>query len=155
MLKTIVPFIFTTLIATLLVCIVSTQIILADLQSFGLSISTEVRFNATIQDLLGLAPALYLLISIGFLVGFIIARYAHQLIGGNRAIWYIAVGMTSFPITMYLIQYFMGLTPIASARTPLGLFLTTCCCIISAWLFAFLTSHSAAKPSYLGNNNEQ
>jgi len=148
-------FIFSTFLATLLVSIVSTQIILAEVQSFGLSISTEIRVNATIEDLLGLAPALYLLISIGFLVGFIIAKYAYQLIGGNRILWYVGVGITSFPITIHLIQYVMGLTPIASARTPLGLFLTTCCCIISAWLFAFLTSHSAAQPSYLGNNNEQ
>ena len=142
MLKTIVFFIFTTLIATLLVCVVSTQIVLADVQSFGLTITNDVRLNATFEDLLGLGPVLYILISVGFLIGFIVAKYAHKYMGGNRALWYVASGCTTFPITTYIIQYSMGLTIVASVRTPMGLFLATLCCIFSAWLFALLTSKS-------------
>jgi hypothetical protein len=155
MLKTIVLFICTSLTATLLVCIVSTQIVLADVQSFGLNIAWAVRLDATIKDILGLAPVLYLLISIGFLIGFILAKYAHQFIGGNRMAWYIASGCTTFPLTMYLIQYIMGLTIIASTRTPLGLFLTTCCCIFSVWLFALLTSRTKIKLITQGNQNDK
>ena len=140
MLKTIIVFIFTTLIATLLVCIVSTQIILADVQTFGLNVTNDVRLNA--DDLIGLGPVLYILISIGFLIGFIVAKYAHKYLGGNRTLWYIASGCTTFPITTYLIQYSMGLTLVASVRTPMGLFLATLCCIFSAWLFALLSSKS-------------
>jgi hypothetical protein len=142
MLKTIIVFIFTTLIATLLVCIVSTQIILADVQTFGLNVTNDVRLNATLDDLIGLGPVLYILISIGFLIGFIVAKYAHKYLGGNRTLWYIASGCTTFPITTYLIQYSMGLTLVASVRTPMGLFLATLCCIFSAWLFALLSSKS-------------
>ena len=142
MLKTIVVFIFTTLIATLLVCVVSTQIVLADVQSFGLNVTNDVRLNATLEDLLGLGPVLYILISIGFLIGFIVAKYAHKYMGGNRTLWYVASGCTTFPITTYIIQYSMGLTIIAAVRTPMGLFLATLCCIFSAWLFALLTSKS-------------
>jgi hypothetical protein len=140
MLKTIVVFIFTTLIATLLVCIVSTQIVLADVQSFGLNVTSDVRLNATLDDLIGLGPVLYILISVGFLIGFIVAKYAHKYIGGNRTLWYVASGCTTFPITTYIIQYSMGLTIIASVRTPIGLLLATLCCIFSAWLFALLTT---------------
>ena len=142
MLKTIVFFIFTTLIATLLVCMVSTQIVLADVASFGLNVTTDVRLNATLDDLIGLGPVLYILISVGFLIGFIIANYAHKYIGGNRTLWYVASGCTTFPITTYIIQYSMGLTLVASVRTPMGLFLATLCCIFSAWLFALLSSKS-------------
>lgn len=142
MLKTIVVFIFTTLIATLLVCVVSTQIVLSDVQSFGLNVTNDVRLNATLEDLLGLGPVLYILISIGFLIGFIVAKYAHKYMGGNRTLWYVASGCTTFPITTYIIQYSMGLTIIAAVRTPMGLFLATLCCIFSAWLFALLTSKS-------------
>lgn len=140
MVKTSVLFIGICLLATLLVCIVSTQIILAEVQSFGLSVSLPVRLEATITDLIGLGPILFLVISGGFLIGFIIAKYAYQLIGGNRTAWFIAAGCTTFPLTMYLIQFTMGLTVIASARTPLGLFLITCCCVFSTWVYAVLTS---------------
>jgi len=159
MLKIIVLFIFSTLIATLFVCIVSTQIILAEVQTFGLSISTSVRLEATMKDLLGLFPALYLLISAGFFIGFIIAKYAHQFIGGKRMVWYMIAGATTFPLTLYIIQFTMGLTIIASARTPEGLLLTTCCCIFSAWVFSFLTSRPFSQGNHsnndLGDSNEK
>tara|TARA_R110001583_G_scaffold110519_1_gene259451 strand:- start:721 stop:1188 length:468 start_codon:yes stop_codon:yes gene_type:complete len=155
MLKTIVLFICTTLIATLLVCITSTQLVLADVQSFGLSISFTDRILATYKDILGLGPSLYLLITSGFLVGFILAKYAHQFIGGNRMAWYIAAGCTTFPLTMYLIQYIMGLTIIAAVRTSLGLFLATCCCIFAAWLFAWLTSATKVQLTTQGNHHEK
>ena len=154
MLKTIALFIFTTITATLLVCIVSTQIVLADVQSFGLNITTEVRLDATIKDLIGLGPVLYLLTAPGFLLGFIVAKYAHKFMGGNRMAWYIAAGCTTFPLTMYLIQYNMGLTIIAAVRTPIGLFLATVCCMTCAWLFAFLTSPANIQSNNSGNHNE-
>ncbi|GHE82955.1 hypothetical protein [Thalassotalea profundi] len=143
MVKTSVLFIGISLLATLLVCIVSTQIILAEVQSFGLSVSIPVRLHATMTDLVGLGPILFLIIASGFLIGFIIAKYAYQFIGGNRTAWFIAAGCTTFPLTMYLIQYTMGLTVIASARTPLGLFLITCCCIVSTWIYARLTLNNS------------
>lgn len=154
MFKTITLFIVTTLIATLLVCIVSTQIILAEVQSFGLGISTAVRLEATLKDLLGLFPTLYVLISVGFLIGFIVAQYTHQLIGGNRFFWYIAAGATTFPLTLFIIQSTIGLTVIASARTQQGLLLTTCCCVFSAWVYAFLTSRSFTQGNHSENNLE-
>tara|TARA_R110001632_G_scaffold48305_4_gene121759 strand:+ start:660 stop:1127 length:468 start_codon:yes stop_codon:yes gene_type:complete len=155
MFKTIVLFIFTTLIATLLVCIVSTQIVLADVQSFGLNVSHDVRLNTTLDDLIGLGPVLYILITSGFLIGFIIAKYAHKYLGGNRTLWYVAAGCTTFPLTTYIIQYSMGLTILAAVRTPMGLFLATLCCIFSAWLFAFLSSRSHIHANNLGKQDEK
>tara|TARA_R110000744_G_scaffold7183_4_gene24598 strand:- start:1194 stop:1661 length:468 start_codon:yes stop_codon:yes gene_type:complete len=155
MFKTIVLFIVTTITATLLVCVVSTQIVLADVQSFGLNISTEVRLDTTIKDLIGLGPVLYLLTAPGFLIGFIIAKYAHKFMGGNRMAWYIAAGCTTFPLTMVLIQYNMGLTIIAAVRTQMGLLLATLCCMFSAWLFAFLTSRTNIQSNNSGNHNEK
>lgn len=160
MLKIVLLYITAVLLAALLTSFVSTQIILSELHSFGISVSPFDRIVTTAKDLLGLGITLFVLIAPGFLVGFIIAKYAHQLMGGNRKLWYAMAGFTSFPMTLYLIKYFMGVTLLASARTSWGMLLAALCCMFAGWLFAVLSTKSeseAESTSELGleeNENE-
>jgi len=151
MIKMVMRFAFSVLIAALLTSLVSTQIILFELGTFGISVSFMDRITATLTDFVGLGITLLALITPSFLVGFIIAKYAHQLFGGNRKLWYMAAGFSSFPVTLYLMKYFMGLTALASARTPMGMLLVGFCCMIAGWLFANLTSVSYSE----GQSNEK
>ena len=140
MLKTTLFFISAVIDAALLTSIVSTQLVLADVKSFGLEVSIGDRLDATIHDLIGLMLPLLILIGLSFLVSFAIARYAVRIIGGNRTLWYMAAGFTSVPAAILIIKYFMGGTLLAAARTSLGMFLVACCCMAGGWVFAFLTS---------------
>lgn len=136
--KTIVIFVTAVVFAAILTSIVSTQLVLADIQSFGLAVSLGDRLQATLHDLLGLALPLVMVIGLSFLVAFIVARNAIRMIGGSKMIWYMAAGFTSVPAGIFLIKYFMGGTLLASARTSLGMLLVACCCMAGGWLFAHL-----------------
>jgi hypothetical protein len=125
---------------SILTSIVSTQLVLADVRSFGLTVSFGDRVQATLHDLLGLALPLLVLIGLSFLVAFAVARYAIRLIGGNKMMWFMAAGFTSVPAGIVLIKYFMGGTLLASARTSLGMLLVALCGMAGGWVFAYLTS---------------
>lgn len=154
MAKTVLRFIATVLIAALLTSFVATQIILSELEGFGISVSLFDRFVTTMTDLIGLGITLVVLIAPGFLIGFVIAKYAHQFIGGNRKLWYAAAGLLSFPVTLYLIKYFMGVTLLASARTPWGMLLAGLCCMFAGWLFATFTALSNVEENTNENSNQ-
>ena len=140
MLKTALFFISAVIDAALLTSIVSTQLVLADIKSFGLEVSIGDRLEATTHDLIGLMLPLLILIGLSFLVSFVIARYAVRIIGGNRTLWYMAAGFTSVPCAILIIKFVMGGTLLAAARTSLGMFLVACCCMAGGWIFAFLSS---------------
>ncbi len=150
MIRIVLSFLASVVVATFLASIVSSQIIVYELQSFGLNVTLLDRLSVTGNDLIGLTPVLAALIAPSFLVGFIIAKIAHRFLGGNKLYWYLASGVTSLPSTIYLIKYFAGVTILASVRTLPGLFLVVICCILSAWLFYVLTNSYEVED----NNNE-
>jgi hypothetical protein len=138
--KTLAYFVVAVVDAYILTSIVSTQLVLADIQSFGLAVSFGDRVQATLHDLLGLALPLLVLIGLSFLVAFAVARYAFRTIGGNKMMWFMVAGFTSVPAGIVLIKYFMGGTLLASARTSLGMLLVALCGMAGGWVFAYLTS---------------
>lgn len=137
--KTVLYFFVTVLITFLLASIVGTQIVLADILSFGLDVPFSDRISATFHDIVGLAPALSILIAAAFLVAFVVAALCSRFVGGNRMYWYLAAGFTSLPATLILIKSLMGGTLFAAARTGLGMFLIALCGLVGGWLFARLT----------------
>ncbi|MCP3675761.1 MAG: hypothetical protein GY829_15015 [Gammaproteobacteria bacterium] len=140
MLKTTIHFLATIVITTVLISIVSSQLVLADIQSFGLDISNLNRLEVTAKDIIGIGPILLLMIGLSFLVAFIIARYSFRFFGGNKKVWTITAGLFSFPVTLYLIKYFMGVTILASARTTVGMLFIACCCAIGGWIYSILST---------------
>ena len=89
-----------------------------------------------------------MLIGISFLIAFIVARYAHRMIGGSRAIWFSAAGFLSVPCALLLLKMAMGGTLLAAARTSLGMFLIACCCMAGGYGYAWITER-------YGNAGEQ
>ena len=85
-------FVAAVLATFLLASIVGTQLVLADILSFGLVVSSSDRVSATIHDIAGLATVLPILISVAFLVAFIIAESGRRILTGNRTYWYMAAG---------------------------------------------------------------
>jgi len=136
--KTLLYFIVTVLATFLLVSIVGTQLVLADILSFGLVVSLSDRVSATVHDILGLATMLPILISVTFLLAFVIAETARRVLNGKRNYWYMVAGMTSLPASLVLIKTLMGGTVFAAARTGAGMLLIALCGLFGGWLFARL-----------------
>ncbi len=145
MLKILLNFVISVFVTTLLVTIASSQIILAEMAGFGLEVSFAQRLDVTLKDIPGLGPALIMLVIPGFLITFAIARYCQRFIGGNRNIWFSIAGFISLPGALYLMQYFMGATILASARTNTGMLVIACCCALGGLLYAILSSSSSSK----------
>lgn len=136
--KTVLFFVAAVIDTTILVSVVSTQLVLADVSSFGLTVTMGDRVATTLQDLLGLGPALLILVSCSFVVALPIAHFAHRKFGGNRMWWFSAAGFSSLPAAIVLIKLAMGGTLLASARTPLGMFLVALCSMAGGWFYAWL-----------------
>jgi hypothetical protein len=62
--RLILAFIFAVLLSLLLTSIIGTQLVLADIMSFGLDVSFADRVSATTHDIVGLAPVLSILITV-------------------------------------------------------------------------------------------
>ncbi len=139
MLKTTINFIFTILFTSLLVSVVSTQIVLTEIQGYGLTVPFMLRVSVTFNDMLGLVPGLFLLLTVCFLIAFSIARYVCKLLNGSRWFWFTLAGLCAFPVTLLLIRYVVGVTLLTSARTLTGMLLIASCCAAGGWLYSFLT----------------
>jgi hypothetical protein len=129
----------------LLVSIAGTQLVLADILSFGLAVSLSDRVSATIHDIAGLATMLPLLIGVTFLLAFIIAESGRRILAGKRTYWYMAAGLTSLPAALTLIKTLMGGTVFAAARTGFGMLLFALCGLIGGWLFARLVNRGGTE----------
>ena len=138
MIKSVLIFLAAVVDAAILTSVVSTQLVLADIKSFGLTVTFSDRLQTTLHDLLGLALPLIMLIGLSFLVAFTVARYANRTIGGSKKLWYLAAGFTSVPSAIVLIKYVMGGTLLASARTPLGMLLVAGCGLAGSWIYVYL-----------------
>jgi len=137
--KTGLIYILSVLCTFLLASIVGTQIVLADILSFGIEVSLSDRISATFHDIVGLAPTLSILIGAAFLVAFVVAALCTRFLGGKRMYWYLAAGFTSLPATLMLIKSMMGGTLFAAARTGFGMLLIALCGLAGAWVFVRLT----------------
>ncbi len=140
LIKTMLYFIVAVLATFLLASIVGTQLVLADILSFGLVVSLSDRVSATIHDIAGLATMLPILISVTFLLAFIIAESGRRITSGKRIYWYMAAGLTSLPASLTLIKTLMGGTVFAAARTGSGMLIIALCGLFGGWLFARLVN---------------
>ena len=137
--KIVRAFILAVLITFLLSSVIGTQLVLMDVKDFGLDVSSSQRLSSTLHDIIGLAPALSILISTAFLVAFAVAALCNRFLGGNRYYRYTLAGFTCLPVTLLLIKYIMGATLFAAARTGYGMFLVSLCGLLGGWVFARLT----------------
>lgn len=143
--RTMLYFIVAVLATFLLASMLGTQLVLADILSFGLVVSLSDRVSATIHDIAGLATMLPLLISVTFLLAFIIAESGRRILTGKRTYWYMAAGLTSLPAALTLIKTLMGGTVFAAARTGSGMLLFALCGLIGGWLFARLVNRGKTE----------
>lgn len=139
MIKTVLAFIIAVLITILLMSVAGTQIVFADILSFGLDVPLSDRVSATLHDIVGLAPALSVFVAVALLIAFVVAALGKQFLGGNRTYWYLVAGFTSIPVTLILIRSIMGGALFAAARTGFGLFIMALCGLLGGYLFARLT----------------
>ena len=95
---------------------------------------------------LAILKSLGIVISICFLIGFLIAGLVKRFLGGSRLSWYTMAGGLSLAATLILMEHVLELMPVAGARTTAGMFTQALAGAMGGFVFAQLT-----KPKPTGN----
>jgi hypothetical protein len=122
----------------------STQSVIASLQSINVAIPFATRLSMTVNDL-GILPALGSITLICFIFGFIVAALCKRFIGGSRTIWHITAGAVAIISTLLIMKAILLVSPIAGARSTLGLLSFGLAGAIGGWIFDKTTSTDTAQ----------
>ena len=134
-------FIVAVLSTSVLASAFSSQFVIAALQGVGVEISLGTRFTMTLRDF-AIFETLGLVTAACFFVGFIVAAICQRFIGGVRLLWFVVAGASALTCTLLLMTWQLQLTPIAGARTSLGLAFQALAGAIGGFLFAKLSADS-------------
>lgn len=138
--KTVLVFILSVIIATLVASLFSTQFVIAGLEQSGATVGWGDRLDMTLYDLGHLGRLYGIFIFIGLLIAFLAAGQVHRIAKTKRPLIYVIAGMTSFIVMLYLMQaVFFGVPIIAGARSGLGLAFQALAGGLGGYVFARMT----------------
>ena len=145
-LRYILAFLISLVMASLLACIFSTHFVLEGLNDIGVDIPLADRLLMTIFDL-GMIRVLGIVFACCFVIAFVVAAICHRLLPGSRTFWFSVGGATSIGVLLFSFDVFLGGMPIAGARTLPGLFFQCLAGGLGGWLFAKLSMLQVNKES--------
>ena len=124
-----------TLIAYAAAAIAATQSVMASLAALNVPVGIGERLRTTGGDLIGMAPMFAPMIGAGFAIAFVVAA----LIVRRRPDWrwfgYPLAGGVAVLVIHLALQAAFQITPIAAARTTLGLAIQVACGVLGGWVF--------------------
>jgi hypothetical protein len=88
--------------------------------AMGVEIPTATAFRTAMGDFIGLAPALGGVLGIALAVAFVVATWLGPRLKVPALLAYPLAGGVAVGVTLMLMRWQMDITPIASAREPLG-----------------------------------
>lgn len=139
-LRTLIAYVVSVLVATIGLSAVSTSTVFANLKEMGYPASASDQVSTYIGDLVGLAPAAGGINAIGLLIAFSIAWLIIRFLWNRRTLGYTLAGFVALYVEMLAMgQLFGGITPIAGARTMGGMLAIGAVGAISGYIFARLS----------------
>lgn len=137
-LRYIIAFIISVLAASIIASMFSTQFVVAGLRELAIEIPVATRLAMTFGDL-AILKTLGIIVSLCFLISFVIAGLAKRYIGGSRLSWYTVAGGLSLATALLLMEQVLQLMPIAGARTTGGMSTQALAGAMGGFIFAQLT----------------
>jgi len=121
MLRVLKAFFPAVILTYVLASILSTQIILGNLQGMGVDVSGMVRLSTTFHDLLGLTSSYLVLILVAFVLGMPVAAGLTKLMPSYRLTLFVLAGFVAIVALHLIMKAVLGLSGIAATRTMAGL----------------------------------
>lgn len=121
MLRLLKAFIPAVLLAYFLASVLVTQANLAAVQSMGLEVSTGVRLDTTVRDMVGMASSYLILILVSFTLALPVAAGLTRLLPDQRALLFTLAGFVAIVALHLIMKAALGLSGIAPTRTMVGL----------------------------------
>ncbi len=121
MLRVLKAFFPAVILTYVLASILSTQIILGNLQGMGVDVSAMVRLGTTFHDLVGLTSSYLVLIMVAFVLGLPVAGGLTKLMPSYRLTLFVLAGFVAIVSLHVIMKAVLGLSGIAATRTMAGL----------------------------------
>lgn len=106
------------------------------LVALGVEISTVTALWSGANDFIGLAPALGAVLGIALAIGFVVAKWLGPRLKVPALLAYPLAGGVAVGVTLMTMRWQMAITPIASAREPLGFALLCGAGVLGGLVFA-------------------
>lgn len=124
--------------------VVQSQLNLARIVALGGPVTIDARLATTWHDLVHFAPTFAAIVALGFLIAFVVAALIVRRVPRSRVFWHALAGATAIATALLLMQYLLGLQPVAAARDGFGLAALAVCGAIGGWVQAGFSARPAA-----------
>ena len=101
--------------------VAATQSVMARLADMGVEVGMATRLQTTFQDLVGMAAMYLPIIAAAFAVAFPVAAVVSRYLPRWRGLGYPLAGGVAILAVHFILNQTFNITPVAAARTPLGL----------------------------------
>lgn len=119
--RIVVGYALSVIIATVLGALVHTQVNLAGIAAAGAPTPLDLRLETSLGDLAGLAPVFGPVVAIAFAVGFAVAAVLRLLLRPLAGVAFPLAGAAAMATALVAMKIaYAGVTPLGSARTAVG-----------------------------------
>ena len=132
-------FVACVLIAEALAATASTQFVLHELARLGVGVSLAERLDTTAHDIIGMLPLFGTVIGVGFLIAFPIAWFLSRHLPQWRTPLFAAAGFCAIAVAHVVMNQSLSITPVAGARSSLGLMAQGLAGAIAGFLYTRLS----------------
>jgi hypothetical protein len=138
MVRALAAFVAAVLIAYVCAVLAQTQHVMARLSELGVDVTFGDRLSASLHDLVGMATLYLPILAVAFAIAFPVAALIIRFAPNWRALGYPLAGGVAVLAIHVILNQVLDITPIAAARTTLGLTVQALCGALGGWLFGTL-----------------
>ncbi|MBN7799137.1 hypothetical protein [Parahaliea mediterranea] len=121
MLRVLKAFFPSLLLTYVVASVLATASVMSSLRGMGVDVGVATQLQATWHDLLGMSSSYLLMILVAFVLALPVAALLVRLAGGWRLPLFLLAGAVALLVLHWLLSLTLQVTPVAAARTPLGL----------------------------------
>jgi len=135
MLRALAAYVAAVLVTYTLATIAATQHVMARLVDMGVDVSLADRLGTTLHDLAGMTTSYLPILAVGLAIAFPVAAGVARFAPRWRTIGYPLAGGLAVLVIHFTLSQLFNITPVAAARTTLGLTVQALCGALGGWLF--------------------
>lgn len=143
-LRVMMAFVACVLVAEALAATASTQFVLHELGRLGVAVSFADRVDTTAHDIIGMLPIFGIIIGIGFAIALPVAWLLSRPLPQWRTPLFAAAGFTAIVVAHFVLNKSLSITPVAGARTGLGVLVQGFAGALAGLLYTRLSPRPAA-----------
>jgi len=134
MLRALGAYVLAVLVTYGIAAVAATQSVMSRLADMGVEVSFPVRLQTTLQDLVGMSGLYLPIIAVALAVAFPVAALVSRYLPGWRSLGYPLAGGVAILAIHFILNESFNITPIAAARTTLGLAIQAMAGVLGGYL---------------------